>query len=74
MLSAATELPVYAANDANAGAIAEHLFGNHLNADHMIYVNGGPERYRGRFRRRRRALEGVAGYAGELGHTYVGGA
>ena len=28
-LSAATQLPVYAANDANAGAIAEHLFGNH---------------------------------------------
>lgn len=42
MFSAATELPVHAANDANAGAVAEHLFGNHHNAEHLIYVNGGP--------------------------------
>ena len=29
MLSAATGLPVFAANDANLGAIAEHIFGGH---------------------------------------------
>jgi predicted NBD/HSP70 family sugar kinase len=73
MLSAAMSLPVYAANDANVGAIAEHLFGNHLNADHLIYVNGGPSGIGAGFVVAGGLLEGVAGYAGELGHTYVGG-
>ena len=73
MLSAAMELPVYAANDANVGAIAEHLFGNHLDADHLIYVNGGPSGIGAGFVVAGGLLEGVAGYAGELGHTYVGG-
>lgn len=72
-LSAATELPVFAANDANAGAIAEHLFGNHRDADHLIYVNGGPSGIGAGFVVAGGLLEGVAGYAGELGHTYVGG-
>ncbi|WP_099037072.1 ROK family transcriptional regulator [Mycobacterium neglectum] len=73
MLSAAMKLPVYAANDANVGAIAEHLFGTHLNADHLIYVNGGPSGIGAGFVVAGGLLEGVAGYAGELGHTYVGG-
>ena len=73
MLSAATGLPVYAANDANAGAVAEHLFGRHGNADHMIYVNGGPSGIGAGFVVAGDLLGGVAGYAGELGHTYVGG-
>ncbi|WP_040538694.1 ROK family transcriptional regulator [Mycolicibacterium tusciae] len=73
MLSAAMKLPVYAANDANVGAIAEHLFGNHPNADHLIYVNGGPSGIGAGFVVAGGLLEGVAGYAGELGHTYVGG-
>lgn len=73
MLSAATGLPAYAANDANLGAIAEHLFGRHLNADHLIYVNGGPSGIGAGFVVAGGLLEGVAGYAGELGHTYVGG-
>ncbi|WP_199255459.1 ROK family transcriptional regulator [Mycolicibacterium mengxianglii] len=73
MLSKATELPVYAANDANVGAVAEHLFGRHGNADHMIYVNGGPSGIGAGFVVAGSLLGGVAGYAGELGHTYVGG-
>lgn len=73
LLSAATGLPVSAANDANAGAIAEHLFGDHLNADHMIYVNGGAGGIGAGFVVGGTLLEGAAGYAGELGHTYVGG-
>ncbi|MET0699082.1 MAG: ROK family transcriptional regulator [Mycobacterium sp.] len=73
LLSSATGLPVYAANDANAGAIAEHIFGNHLNADHMIYVNGGAGGIGAGFVVAGTLLEGAAGYAGELGHTYVGG-
>lgn len=73
MLSAATGLPAFAANDANVGAIAEHLFGQHGNADHLIYVNGGPSGIGAGFVVAGGLLEGVAGYAGELGHTYVGG-
>lgn len=85
MLSAATGLPVFAANDANAGAVAEHLFGNHGASarlrnhpgdhpiDHMIYVNGGASGIGAGFIVAGKLLEGAAGYAGELGHTFVGG-
>jgi predicted NBD/HSP70 family sugar kinase len=73
MLSAATGLPVFAANDANLGAIAEHIFGRHTNPDHMIYVNGGASGIGAGFVVAGQLLEGAAGYAGELGHTYVGG-
>lgn len=73
MLSAATGVPAFAANDANLGAVAEHLFGSHTGADHMIYVNGGPSGIGAGFVVAGGLLEGVAGYAGELGHTYVGG-
>jgi predicted NBD/HSP70 family sugar kinase len=73
MLSAATGLPVLAANDANTGAIAEHIFGGHPNPQHMIYVNGGASGIGAGFVVAGELLEGAAGYAGELGHTYVGG-
>ena len=73
MLSTATELPVFAANDANAGAIAEHIFGRHQNADHMIFVNGGASGIGAGFVVAGELLDGATGYAGELGHTYVGG-
>ncbi|MGU3501715.1 ROK family transcriptional regulator [Mycobacterium sp. C31M] len=73
MLSAATDLPVYAANDANVGAVAEYLFGDHRRGGHLIYVNGGPSGIGAGFVVSGGLLEGVAGYAGELGHTYVGG-
>jgi predicted NBD/HSP70 family sugar kinase len=73
MLGAATGLPVFAANDANTGAIAEHIFGGHPNPQHMIYVNGGASGIGAGFVVAGELLEGAAGYAGELGHTYVGG-
>jgi predicted NBD/HSP70 family sugar kinase len=73
LLSAATELPVLAANDANLGAVAEHIFGRHVNAEHMIYVNGGAGGIGAGVVVAGNLLDGVAGYAGELGHTYVGG-
>ncbi len=73
LLTVATGLPVFAANDANAGAIAEHIFGRHHNADHMIYVNGGAGGIGAGFVVAGEPLHGLAGYAGELGHTYVGG-
>ncbi|OBF31647.1 sugar kinase [Mycobacterium sp. ACS1612] len=74
MLCAAVELPVFAANDANLGAVAEHIFGGHRDAHHMIYVNGGASGIGAGFVVAGELLEGAAGYAGELGHTYVGGA
>lgn len=74
MLTTATGLPVFAANDANLGAIAEHIFGGHPDARHMIYVNGGASGIGAGFVVAGELLEGAAGYAGELGHTYVGGA
>jgi predicted NBD/HSP70 family sugar kinase len=73
MLSAATKLPVFAANDANLGAVAEHVFGRHVNAEHMIYVNGGAGGIGAGVVVAGELLDGSAGYAGELGHTYVGG-
>lgn len=73
MLSTATGLPASAANDANVGATAEHLFGNHHDADHLIYVNGGPSGIGAGFVVGGGLLEGAAGYAGELGHTFTGG-
>jgi predicted NBD/HSP70 family sugar kinase len=64
---------VYAANDANLGAIAEHIFGQHANAEHMIYVNGGAGGIGAGMVIAGQLLGGEAGYAGELGHTFVGG-
>jgi predicted NBD/HSP70 family sugar kinase/biotin operon repressor len=73
LLSRATGLPVHAANDANVGAVAEHLFGGHHQPDHMIYVNGGASGIGAAFVVAGELLHGIEGYAGELGHTYVGG-
>jgi len=73
MLCAATQLPTFAANDANLGAIAEHVFGQHANAEHMVYVNGGAGGIGAGVVVAGQLLDGAAGYAGELGHTYVGG-
>lgn len=73
MLSDATHLPTRAGNDANVGAIAEHLFGDHHDARHLIYVNGGPSGVGAGFVVAGGLLSGLAGYAGELGHTFVGG-
>lgn len=73
MLSRAAGLPVRAANDANVGAVAEHLFGGHPQADDMIYVNGGASGIGAAFVVAGELLPGAEGYAGELGHLYVGG-
>jgi len=65
-----TSLNIYVENDANAAAIAEHLFGAARNCDDFIFVvfsigiGGGlflnGNLYRGR-----------DGYAGEIGHTPI---
>ncbi|MFD0994444.1 putative NBD/HSP70 family sugar kinase [Pseudoclavibacter chungangensis] len=66
-----TGLPVLAANDANLGALAEHLFGAGRGIENMLYMNGGASGIGGGIIAGDRLLEGVAGYAGEFGHNLV---
>jgi predicted NBD/HSP70 family sugar kinase len=65
-----TDLPVLMANDADLGALAEHVRGAGVGVDNMIYVAsevgvGGGIVIDGRL------LTGAAGYAGEIGHITV---
>jgi predicted NBD/HSP70 family sugar kinase len=71
-LSAALGLnvPVTVANDADLGALAEHLRGAGVGVDDLIYVSGevgvgGGAIVGGR------PLDGLAGYGGEIGHLPV---
>lgn len=71
MLRDALGLPVFAANDAAAGAIAESLFGVGVGIRDMIYLNGGASGIGGGLVNDGALMTGVSGYAGELGHTLV---
>ena len=64
------DAPVHIRNDADLGALAEHLRGAGRGSDHVVYltgevgvgagiINGG------------RPLNGFGGYSGEIGHTVV---
>ncbi|WP_308465908.1 ROK family transcriptional regulator [Rathayibacter soli] len=66
-----TGLPVVAANDANLGANAERLFGAGRGVRDLVYLNGGASGIGGGVITDGRPLTGLAGYAGELGHTLV---
>ncbi|HEY4225187.1 MAG TPA: ROK family protein [Pseudolysinimonas sp.] len=70
-LEAATGLPVFAANDANLGTLAESIFGAGRGVADLIYLNGGASGIGGGIISGGRALSGVEGYAGEFGHTVV---
>ncbi|WIB78293.1 ROK family transcriptional regulator [Curtobacterium sp. MCPF17_002] len=70
-LAARTGLPVRATNDANTGAWAERLYGSGRGVDDLIYLNGGASGIGGGVISAARPLSGAAGYAGELGHTFV---
>lgn len=70
-LAAATGLPVRVANDANLGALAEHLYGSGRGVSDLIYLNGGASGIGGGVISAGRPLSGADGYAGELGHTFV---
>lgn len=67
----ATGMPVLAANDANLGALAEHLFGAGRGIENMLYMNGGASGIGGGIIAGNLLVEGVAGYAGEFGHNLV---
>ncbi len=65
-----TTLPVYIGNDADVGALAEHLRGNGRGVDNLLYLNcrvgvGGGIIVDGL------QLHGAGGLAGEIGHMLV---
>lgn len=70
-LREATGLPVSAANDANLGASAEHLFGAGRGVADLVYLNGSASGIGAGVITGAAPLTGLAGYAGELGHTLV---
>lgn len=74
MLSEATGYPVVAANDASLGALAESTFGAGRDVSDLIYLNGGASGIGGGVIAGGVSLAGIAGYAGEFGHTLVNSA
>ena len=71
MLEQATGYAVRAANDASLGAMAERYFGAGKGMSDLIYLNGGASGIGGGMIVGGTAVGGVAGYAGEFGHTRV---
>jgi predicted NBD/HSP70 family sugar kinase len=61
------DIPIVVANDANLGALAEHERGAAIGVDDLVYISGqvgvGAGIIAGGH-----PLEGVGGYAGEIGH------
>ncbi|MFV0427718.1 MAG: ROK family protein [Beutenbergiaceae bacterium] len=66
-IEAATGLPVAVGNDANLGALAEHLFGAGVGCDDLLYVNGGPSGIGAGVLVGGRVVTGAGGFAGEIG-------
>ena len=71
MLAQATGLPVWAANDASLGAVAERHFGAGKGIRDLVYLNGGASGIGGGVISGGVLLNGAAGYAGEFGHIRV---
>lgn len=61
------DIPVSIANDADLGALAEHVRGAAVGVDDLIYMSGNVGVGAGVISGGHR-LEGVGGYAGEVGH------
>lgn len=74
LLREATGYPVFAANDASLGAIAESVRGAGRGVDDLIYMNGGASGIGGGIIAGGILQGGVSGYAGEIGHTLVNSA
>ena len=69
LIAEATELPVVVGNDANLGAVAEHLFGAARGVDDVVYLNGGASGIGGAIIAGGHPLTGAGGYAGEFGQS-----
>jgi len=65
-----TPLPVSFGNDANLGALGEHLRGAGRGVEAMLYVSGGIG-IGGGYVERGRVRMGGAGFAGEIGHMPI---
>jgi predicted NBD/HSP70 family sugar kinase len=65
-----TGLPVCVENDANAGAMGEHIFGQAKECRHFIFIAAGVGIGGGLFLNGS-LYRGVGGFAGEIGHTQV---
>jgi len=72
LLAKRLELPVRSGNDANLGAVAEHLRGAAVGHDHAAYLSASVG-IGGGFLVGGTLLEGFGGYAGEVGHLQVDG-
>ena len=70
IFSAQTKLKVFVENDANAAAIAEHLFGMARDSKDFIFVFAGVGIGGGLFLDGQ-LYRGVKGYAGEIGHSPI---
>ena len=69
MISEATGFPARVGNDANLGAMAEHIHGAGRGIGEMIYLNGGPSGIGGGIIANGSLVGGAGGYAGEFGHS-----
>lgn len=69
MVTQATRLPAVIGNDANMGAVAEHLFGAAHRHDDVVYLNGGASGIGGGIILGGRLVTGVGGYTGEFGQN-----
>lgn len=65
----ALDVPIALGNDADLGALAEHRRGAAVAVDDLVYLSGNVGVGAGVITNGNR-LEGVAGYAGEVGHLY----
>jgi predicted NBD/HSP70 family sugar kinase len=64
-------LPVKVANDADLGAVAEHMRGAGMGVEHLVYVGVDDPGVGGGIIVDGRAFRGAGGYAGEFGHMIV---
>jgi predicted NBD/HSP70 family sugar kinase len=69
-LSKALDLPAYVANDAELGALAEHLRGAARGVDDVVYI-GADVGVGGGVISSNAPLRGTDGYVGEIGHMVV---
>ncbi len=71
VLAAETGLPVWAANDAHLGVLAETVFGGGEHVGSTLYLNGGASGIGGGVVSGGIPLKGAMGFAGELGHFRI---
>lgn len=70
-LQAAVGLPVWTANDAHLGLLAETNFGGGSHVGSIVYLYGGAGRIGGGIVSGGQPVKGANGYAGELGHFRI---